>query len=126
MKRRQSTDDLSRKVPAIERFLAFVAPQPNGCWLWTGTVTVRGYGYFSTGVARSEGPDMMSAHRWAYQFWIGPIPAGKQLDHTCHRECVGGDLCPHRRCVNPDHLEPVTNRENVVRGNAARITSSPP
>lgn len=46
-------------------------------------------------------------------------PSGLELDHLCHtnsQECTGGDTCLHRRCVNPDHLEPVTHRVNTIRG----------
>lgn len=48
----------------------------------------------------------VSAHRVSYEAFIGPIPAGLDLDH----------LCRNRACINPYHLEPVTHRENVIRG----------
>ena len=55
------------------------------------------------------------AHRAAYETWIGPIPEGLQLDH----------LCRNRACCNPDHLEPVTNRENQRRGKPTHVTHCP-
>lgn len=70
------------------------------CWLWAGTLRPDGYGRFGV-----DGQDYY-AHRWAYQLLIGPIPEGLTLDH----------LCRVRHCVNPEHLEPVTNAENVRRG----------
>jgi hypothetical protein len=59
-----------------------------------------------------------AAHRVAYEMLVGTIPKGLDLDHICHNGsgCGGGESCPHRRCVNPDHLEPVTHRENMLRG----------
>lgn len=69
---------------------------PLGCWVWTAGVGSHGYGVFAGTVA----------HRFAYETFSGPIPEGMQIDH----------LCRNRRCVNPDHLEVVTNRENVRRG----------
>lgn len=82
------------------------------CWLWN-TCTTDGYGYFF-GDGRFQ-----RAHRWAYKHFIGPIPEGLELDHVCHNpaHCAGGPTCPHRRCVNPLHLEVVTHRENTLRGN---------
>ena len=76
---------------------------PNGCWLWTGACSRRGYG-----AILADFPDrrMLCAHRAAYEMLVGPIPDGLQLDH----------LCRNRPCVNPAHLEPVTGRENVLRG----------
>lgn len=73
-----------------------------GCWLWTGALTIDGYGsvYFSP-----EKKGLM-AHRVVYELLRGPIPDGLQIDH----------LCRNTRCVNPDHLEPVTQRVNVRRG----------
>ncbi len=60
----------------------------------------------------------MSVHRASYEAFIGPIPEGFDIDHTCHKpsECQAGDNCPHRRCGNPDHLEAVTKLENTERG----------
>ena len=93
--------------------LRFVgAETPDGCWVWTGHVGERGYGTIGA----------EPAHRAVYRRLVGPIPVDVQLDHTCHTlavgrgECEGGETCPHRRCVNPAHLEPVWHRENVLRG----------
>lgn len=59
------------------------------------------------------------AHRLAYTLFVGQIPAGLVIDHTCHNIdplCRGGVQCPHRRCVNPAHLEAVTQVVNNLRG----------
>lgn len=77
----------------------------DACWLWTGHVSPKGYGVIGVG-----GRKLMRAHRYSYERFVGPVPEGMQLDH----------LCRVRSCVNPEHLEPVTNRENVVRGNTSR------
>lgn len=81
------------------------------CWLWTASVISGprgGYGQFRSG---GQGSKMVKAHVWAYEQIVGPVPTGKRLDHTCR----------NRRCVRPDHLEPVTNRENVKRGLASDL-----
>jgi HNH endonuclease len=52
---------------------------------------------------------MAYAHRVAYEMWFGPIPDGLVIDH----------LCRNRACVNPAHMEPVTHRENLLRGTGA-------
>jgi len=79
---------------------------PGGCWIWTGAVEGKGYGAPSiNGVKRP-------AHRLAYEDLVGPVPEGLHLDH----------LCRVRRCVNPAHLEPVTSRENTLRGVQAKLT----
>ncbi|MEV7154850.1 HNH endonuclease signature motif containing protein [Streptomyces misionensis] len=91
----------------------------EGCWIWTGRVDRAGYGRLSSHVTSAQ------AHRQVYEALIGPIPDGLELDHTCHtadKSCVGGDSCPHRRCVNPRHLEPVTRAENARRSAPAQKT----
>lgn len=69
------------------------------CWQWTAC-TQRGYGRFMAG------DGLKRAHRFAYELLVGPIPEGQQLDH----------LCRNRGCVNPDHLQAVDARTNVLRG----------
>jgi HNH endonuclease len=71
----------------------------NGCWFWTGALTDRGYASFSSGYKS------YNAHRWLYQWKYGPLPATLQLDH----------LCRNRHCINPDHLEPLTQKEHSAR-----------
>ena len=72
--------------------------QENGCWEWVGYIDRHGYGVL----------DQRRAHRVVYERAKGPIPEGLQTDH----------LCRNRKCVNPDHLELVTSRENTLRGNS--------
>lgn len=88
--------------PVPERFWEKVDRKASAeCWLWLGT-TRNGYGQIHVGQYH------LSAHRLAYELLIGPIPDGLTLDH----------LCRVTRCVNPSHLEPVTDRVNILRGNA--------
>mgnify|MGYP001561542504 CR=1 FL=1 len=78
---------------------------PDGCWLWKGRTNRYGYGLFQ---GRHE-PSTL-AHRIAYIRCNGPIPEGLVLDH----------LCRNPMCVNPAHLEPVTQGVNIQRGNAGQ------
>lgn len=72
----------------------------EACWYWRGSTHKLGYGQFRTSRQRTE-----YVHVVAYQWLVGPVPEGMELDH----------LCFHRACVNPDHLEPVTHAVNVQR-----------
>lgn len=84
-----------------ERFLSKIVKVPRGCWLWVGKKSWNGYGQFAIGHQRQ-----VYAHRWSYAKFRGPIPEKHDIDH----------LCRCRLCVNPAHLEAVTRRENLLRG----------
>lgn len=73
-------------------------PQLGQCWLWLGWDNGKGYGKFDFGNKK------IYAHRFSYQISIGEIPQGLVLDH----------LCRNRICVNPNHLEPKTNKQNLL------------
>ena len=79
------------------RFFEHIAHQDErGCWIWDKPHPESGYGQFARG----------KAHRWSYEFFVGEIPKGLDLDH----------LCRNRACVNPWHLDPVPLVVNVMRG----------
>lgn len=86
----------------MNRFWAKVRlpESPDGCLEWIGARQSLGYGNF-----RVEGKTL-KAHRFSYELNVGPIPEGLVIDH----------LCRNRACVRPDHLEPVTQKVNVHRG----------
>lgn len=97
----------------LDRFMSHVEVQPSGCWWWMGMINKKnGYGIFM------QGKKIRTAHRVSYEIHTGPIPEGLHIDHTCHKkeECYGGPTCPHRRCVNPLHLEAVAPEVNRQRG----------
>lgn len=87
--------------PVDERFWSKVDAM-GVCWEWTKN-THKGYGRFQL-----DGKSVQ-AHRVSWELLVGPIPAGLQIDHRCRNTL----------CVNPDHLEPDTPRENTLRGVAA-------
>lgn len=72
----------------------------TGCWDWQGKLNRDGYGYFTTD------RKWWSAHKFFYVYIVGEVTEGLELDH----------LCRNRKCVNPEHLDPVTHLENVRRG----------
>ena len=81
---------IARSIPVTE----------SGCWLWLGSTKAKGYGNVNfNGKA-------WKVHRIVYELMRGPIPTGFTIDHLCRVRC----------CINPDHLEPVTNKVNVLRG----------
>jgi hypothetical protein len=86
----------------LERLMAKVQPVPwSGCWLWLAATNGDGYGVVWFGGKLEQ------AHRVSYWLHRGQIPDGLELDH----------LCRVTFCINPDHLEPITHRENILRGN---------
>jgi hypothetical protein len=85
----------------VDRLWDKISPEPmSGCWFWLGHLGRLGYGQMKVC------NQMWKAHRLVYTLFRGTIPVGAELDH----------LCRQRDCVNPDHLEPVTHRENILRG----------
>ena len=89
----------------IARFWSFV-DKSGECWVWTGWNNGRYPGF-------SVGRTKLYAHRFSYELHKGPIPEGAVIDHTCR----------NKMCVNPAHLEAVTNQENVLRGDSPQVMS---
>jgi len=85
-----------------ERIAKRISPEPNsGCWLWTGKAGVRGYGQIRVGSGK-----VRQAHIVVFETLVGKVPTGLELDHKCRVHS----------CVNPQHLEAVTHKENMRRG----------
>jgi hypothetical protein len=97
------------------RFWSKVRRTKGGCWLWLASTDQGGYGKVKVGRDAEGHQIYVGAHRAAYELTLGPIPRRRVLDHLCRR----------RRCVNPDHLEPVTVRTNTIRGFKARKAARP-
>lgn len=91
-------------VAKVARWLreGYEVDPETGCWLWQGSLGTAGYG-----AVRREGKPggKQQAHRWFFERLVGPIPPSLVLDH----------LCENKRCVNPEHLDPVTTGENIRR-----------
>lgn len=86
------------KPNQLRRFWSKVV-KTEDCWEWTGAKTGAGYGHVLLNYKN------VYAHRLSYELLVGPIPEGLVIDHVCR----------NRGCINPEHLEPVTPRENVMR-----------
>lgn len=91
---------LARYGPPEARMRARAVEGPGGCLEWNGHIATNGYGRIHWNGRQQQ------AHRVAYELARGPIPEGLVLDH----------LCRNRRCINPGHLEAVTEQVNIVRG----------
>lgn len=88
------------KIPLKKRFAESTQKDhKTGCWLWLLGTDIHGYAKM-----KHDGRTRKSA-TVAYEFYIGPVPFGLELDH----------LCFNKLCVNPDHLEPITHSENLKR-----------
>lgn len=85
----------------LDRFFAKV-DKTDTCWIWTASLNHKGYGQFQSS---TYGRPML-AYRFAYLMLVGEVPEGLVLDH----------ICEVKACVNPQHLEPITNQENLIRG----------
>lgn len=85
-------------APLLDRVMAKVDASGD-CWEWTGRFGDHGYGSYSVSGSTKQ------AHRLVWELLVGPVAPGLTIDH----------LCRVRSCVNPDHLEPVTMRENTLR-----------
>lgn len=97
---RKPTGMEQAKLSESERELFLNRIDRSGeCWLWTANKSSAGYGYCWV---KGFG---IPTHRVAYELFVGPIPEGLELDH----------LCENRHCCNPQHLEPVTHKENMRR-----------
>lgn len=101
-----------RIMPPIEVFNRHT-DKAGECWIWKSVITVWGYGRIAF-CPKKYKQIRMAAHRWSYQHFKGKIPNGYQIDH----------LCKNKRCVNPDHLEAVTPRENNRRSNSPSALNS--
>ena len=88
----------------VERFWQKVDASGD-CWIWMGSRGDHGYGTFN---------GASNTHRFAWELLVGPIPPGLHLDH----------LCRNPPCVNPDHLEPVTPRENHLRSPISHVSKT--
>jgi len=94
-----------------QQFYERVLKAQDGHWYWTLSLNHQGYGRcFLANTGNSD-----FAHRIAYELEHGPIPDGLEIDH----------LCRIRSCVNPTHLEPVTHRENLMRGERQQVEACP-
>lgn len=89
---------MATKLTAEERFMRFVFPEPmSGCWLWVGAEDKDGYGIFQ----KDRHP--IKAHRYSYSIFVAPIPDNFVIRHKCDTPS----------CVNPDHLDCGTHKQNV-------------
>ena len=99
------------KKDLYERLMALTEEPANGqdCWRWTGAKDRYGYARVTIYIP-GKGSRKIMAHIAVYELVVGPVPEGMELDH----------LCTVEHCINPDHLQPVTHKENCIRRNARK------
>lgn len=100
-------------IPLGRRLASRIDVDDQGCWLWMGK-TAKGYGRITVGSWADGSVREVQVHRLVYEILAGPIDGDLTIDH----------LCRVRRCVNPDHLEPVPLRENLLRGVSSPAVNS--
>jgi hypothetical protein len=110
-------------VPRVERWLARCIEDEHGCLIWPGATSDKGYALVAVRLPDGTRGNR-KLHRIVYEHLVGPIPPGLVIDHVHDRGCRS------RACCNVEHLEPVTQQENVLRGDgiaahAARRTHCP-
>ena len=92
----------------LDRFLNKIQEDPQtGCWLWTASRNRNGYGHFYP-----VGNKHIFAHRWSYEFFVGPLSPDLDVDHLCNVRC----------CANPTHLRLCSHQENIF----AAHSNAPP
>jgi hypothetical protein len=96
----------------VNRFKSYLEEQPNGCIEWTGYRTAKGYGKFNIFVKTNTRTYSVRAHRFSYalHYGIDKLPSG--TDKTQKRMVIH-HKCENKSCVNPLHLESVTDRFNL-------------
>jgi len=107
----RSVSQVEKIPPIIETFLATARPADE-CWIWTGALDTFGYGFVNYQSTGCRG--QTKTHRFVYALLVGDIPEGLTLDH----------LCRVRNCVNPDHLEPVSQQINLLRGDTIAASNA--
>lgn len=117
MRRRRNGDPLATKRIIGDdeaRWWSHVDRRGDGeCWPWTGEPSTNGYGVFYDGTTGK----VVKAHVWGYEHFVEPVPPGRELDHVLLNGCT------MRACVNfLRHLEPVTDRENALRGACTKLS----
>lgn len=98
--------------PTVEQRFWAKVDKSGDCWVWTAKATSHGAGWFKPG---GRGINPLYAYRFSYELLVGPVPDGMELDHQCH----------NRLCVRPDHLRPVSHKQNLEnRSGPARHSRS--